>query len=675
MFGFINSFLLPFLFTAAIPILIHFFNKQKSKKIVFSSVRFLKQIENNRIKRIRLFQILLILVRTLFILFIVTAFTRPVIKSYISDFSLNAPSTVVFIIDDSYSMQTLTSTQTYFDIARNRFKDLLSSVENDDKLFLISSIFPDGRPIEKTFNDFASLDVQNTTFNVLAALKTADSLFSNHQNLNKEIFLISDFKYSDPELKNFQFKNSENLNIYLLKIGPDEDFKNISIDSVSIENQLLEINKTITAEVFLTNHSSESRETSLNLYNNMQRIASHFVTLNPLEQKSFPLNFTLRNKGTGNLWFEISEDDLSIDNSFYLSIYIPEKINVLLLSNNVPFILDAATDVIKQDSLFVIDLKKYSQLQMMDLEQYQVIVLNNPELINQYQFELFEKAQLNASFILIPGDNVNINEYNKIIERLCGTPVFSDIIQADIGSQGFFSLQTEIAGNYFLETLFFSNENSFSSPEFKIYLKQLKKGKPIIRFKNGDYFLSEITSAGNRPVYLFSSAFNEKWSDISLRGIFIPLLSRLFFEAGTSGSLSDRKYYTLNQNINLNLDNVSGNKVFIETPSGEKYSTLITRQGNVSFLNITDLNEPGVVKISEDEKVLKTISVNVSGDELSKPYITDYSFDYTELENNTNLSSILKNYRTGTELWYIFVILAVLMIAVEIFLIKLIEGR
>ena len=675
MFGFINSFLLPFLFTAAIPILIHFFNKQKSKKIVFSSVRFLKQIENNRIKRIRLFQILLILVRTLFILFIVTAFTRPVIKSYISDFSLNAPSTVVFIIDDSYSMQTLTSTQTYFDIARNRFKDLLSSVENDDKLFLISSIFPDGRPIEKTFNDFASLDVQNTTFNVLAALKTADSLFSNHQNLNKEIFLISDFKYSDPELKNFQFKNSENLNIYLLKIGPDEDFKNISIDSVSIENQLLEINKTITAEVFLTNHSSESRETSLNLYNNMQRIASHFVTLNPLEQKSFPLNFTLRNKGTGNLWFEISEDDLSIDNSFYMSIYIPEKINVLLLSNNVPFILDAATDVIKQDSLFVIDLKKYSQLQMMDLEQYQVIVLNNPELINQYQFELFEKAQLNASFILIPGDNVNINEYNKIIERLCGTPVFSDIIQADIGSQGFFSLQTEIAGNYFLETLFFSNENSFSSPEFKIYLKQLKKGKPIIRFKNGDYFLSEITSAGNRPVYLFSSAFNEKWSDISLRGIFIPLLSRLFFEAGTSGSLSDRKYYTLNQNINLNLDNVSGNKVFIETPSGEKYSTLITRQGNVSFLNITDLNEPGVVKISEDEKVLKTISVNVSGDELSKPYITDYSFDYTELENNTNLSSILKNYRTGTELWYIFVILAVLMIAVEIFLIKLIEGR
>ena len=65
MFSFLNSFILPALAAIAIPIIIHFFNRRKTKKIQFSSLRFLKMLENQRIRQVRLLQILLILIRTL----------------------------------------------------------------------------------------------------------------------------------------------------------------------------------------------------------------------------------------------------------------------------------------------------------------------------------------------------------------------------------------------------------------------------------------------------------------------------------------------------------------------------------------------------------------------------------------------------------------------------------
>ena len=96
-----NPQLLYALFALAIPILIHLFNLRRHKTILFSSVRFLKNIKQENTKKRNLKNILVLITRLLAITFLILAFCKPFIKEdkgYIS-------SNKVFIyVDNSFSM-------------------------------------------------------------------------------------------------------------------------------------------------------------------------------------------------------------------------------------------------------------------------------------------------------------------------------------------------------------------------------------------------------------------------------------------------------------------------------------------------------------------------------------------------------------------------------------------
>ena len=101
MFTFLNSIILSALFAALIPLLIHLFNKQKTKKIKFSSLRFLKKLEKRRLKKVKIYQILLIIIRTLLIVMLVLAFARPTFSgawNILQEPSAN--TTAVIILED-----------------------------------------------------------------------------------------------------------------------------------------------------------------------------------------------------------------------------------------------------------------------------------------------------------------------------------------------------------------------------------------------------------------------------------------------------------------------------------------------------------------------------------------------------------------------------------------------
>ena len=100
MFTFLNSIILSALFAALIPLLIHLFNKQKTKKIKFSSLRFLKKLEKHRLKKVKIYQILLILIRTLLIILLILAFARPTFTGVWSVLQEPSANTTALIILD-----------------------------------------------------------------------------------------------------------------------------------------------------------------------------------------------------------------------------------------------------------------------------------------------------------------------------------------------------------------------------------------------------------------------------------------------------------------------------------------------------------------------------------------------------------------------------------------------
>jgi hypothetical protein len=73
---FLNPLVLFGLAAAAIPVILHLLNLRKLKTIEFSTLTFLKELQQTKIRRLKVRQLLLLLIRTLIVILIVLSFAR-----------------------------------------------------------------------------------------------------------------------------------------------------------------------------------------------------------------------------------------------------------------------------------------------------------------------------------------------------------------------------------------------------------------------------------------------------------------------------------------------------------------------------------------------------------------------------------------------------------------------
>jgi len=111
---FLNPAILIGLAAASIPVIIHLLNLRKLKKIEFSTLIFLKELQKNKIRRVKLKQWLLLALRVIIILLIVSAFARPTLEGVsIGGTTSAAKTTALFILDDTFSMSVVDQSGSY----------------------------------------------------------------------------------------------------------------------------------------------------------------------------------------------------------------------------------------------------------------------------------------------------------------------------------------------------------------------------------------------------------------------------------------------------------------------------------------------------------------------------------------------------------------------------------
>ena len=96
---------LLFLFAIGIPIMIHILNRLTVKKVHFSTIRFIKNLENNAIRSIRFKKWVLLLLRIGIITALALMIGRPVTKGFMPGWiSAELESRLLLVIDNSSSM-------------------------------------------------------------------------------------------------------------------------------------------------------------------------------------------------------------------------------------------------------------------------------------------------------------------------------------------------------------------------------------------------------------------------------------------------------------------------------------------------------------------------------------------------------------------------------------------
>lgn len=189
--------------TFAIPVIIHLIFRMRKRRIVFSSLRFLHQSMLKESRRLRLRELILLLLRCLACIFIALAFARPFINDLALAGSSGRPAEdAVIVLDDSPSMNAQEGTSTRWQNALRQAKTFLTGREARDRAGLVLSSDPARAAIELSSNfEAVASELKAEKPSALrgdlgAAMSTALDLLSTSTQTKRRVLVYSDFQSS-----------------------------------------------------------------------------------------------------------------------------------------------------------------------------------------------------------------------------------------------------------------------------------------------------------------------------------------------------------------------------------------------------------------------------------------------------------------------------------------------
>ena len=199
-------------------------------------------------------------------------------------------------------------------------------------------------------------------------------------------------------------------------------------------------------------------------------------------------------------------------------------------------------------------------------------------------------------------------------------------------------------------------------------------GRVLFEFSNGDPFLQILKSNVKGQLYLLSTGLSRQWSDFPLKGLFVPFLHQLF--ALTTFNVEENLQIRIGQPLTITLPQIelSGNFQLIK-PDEQKVN-IIPEQTDVGLsFSFEGFNQPGHYKIAGADQILKTIAVNLDAREWQEPFLNlqEIRSDVSIFTARDFTPRTLKKARLGKELWSYFLMLALLMLMIEMWLIRKLE--
>jgi uncharacterized membrane protein len=419
---FLNPTVLLGLLAAGIPILIHLLNLRKLKKIEFSTLAFLKELQKTKIRKIKLKQWILLALRVLIIIFLVLSFARPTLESVdISAAASKAKTSSVFILDNSFSMSLINDNGSNFNKSKEILSTLLNDLQEGDDALIIQTANPFDKN-ELTSNrtlletELNLVEISKGKNHLPESINEALKYLSQSQNLNKEIYLFTDLQQNNIE-KDFEFEiqDDSDTRFYIFNF-PNNDKGNIGITEFSLNNQLIEKDKPISFSSVIANSSQKNVESIASLFINGKRSAQKSLSIQPGESQLINFETTLNEDGLIDAKLTIEDDDIIEDNEAFLSLLVPKAIKVLLIYDNqsdAAFIESALQNDITKSK---VELSKYSSDNVFSslINESDVILyigekIKTAELIN---------SESRKNLILFPPSNSNQNNYNGFLSRI-----------------------------------------------------------------------------------------------------------------------------------------------------------------------------------------------------------------------------------------------------------------
>lgn len=684
---FLNPAVLFGLLAASIPVLIHLLNLKKLKKIEFSTLSFLKELQKNKIRKLKLKQWLLLALRVLIILLVVIAFARPALKGFaIGGTTSAAKTTAVFILDDTFSMSAVDANGSYFNQAKQTIINLLKNLQEGDEAALVPISYVGNEEIKPTLNldDFLkqvkNIDISYSSATINQSLIRAGEILSKSKNFNKEIYLLSDFQKGRISENKFLPDLSKILNdkikLYTFNFSGKEIF-NLGIDNLTVNTQIFEKDKPVSFNITVTNYSEQPVDnTVLSLFINGERSAQQSISLEGGESKVITLEAIAKSTGFLDVSAELEDDDILQDNKRYANFYIPDKIPTAIFyseESDIKFV-ETALSLTGETGAIKITEKNISQISSFDLSQFNVIIISGSQNLSSTE-RLKSFVENGGGLLLMPAEQNDVSDFSNLTTKLGLPPSEGTVGKQNAINNAVIFDKIEYEHPIFQNIFSQSEKKQLESPNIYYHYKISPgdKGVNIISLPDGSSFLGDY-KIGKGRVLLLNTSPVLSWSNFPLKNIFAPLiLKSVFYLASRDRSVNA---YLAGDQVTITSAGITLPQIKVERPDKTEELINLEKSGSLNFITYNKTSVTGNYKFYSGQQIIDEISVNSNPLESVTRYISDNEFNnylssihfmgrHVTIPKDENPSKIVLQSRFGSELWRLFLIAALITALIE----------
>jgi hypothetical protein len=351
---FMNPWLLISLAGIGLPIVAHLLSRRRYDVVEWAAMQFLNPSRKTR-RRVKLEELLLLLLRIGLISLIVLSVTRPWLPgSWLSGYYSAGSRTVVIVIDGSNSMSRTDGVNSMHQNAMRRASEFLRTLGADDNVALIDARDQPRTVIQSPLRDMKIVEQEirklpppGGACGMLVALEKSIAILGRSSSSAREVVVFTDRQRkswkSDNETEWTRFDDlikfpSVRPHVWSVDVAPHLGpvVRNVSVGRIELSREMTVPNFPVQLKVSIHNESNTEAQIPLRLLLDGQPLAGQLQspTVPPHGETVVKFDYALRAEGTHILSVEadMSDDEISVDNISHAAIHVAKSLDVLLIN-------------------------------------------------------------------------------------------------------------------------------------------------------------------------------------------------------------------------------------------------------------------------------------------------------------------------------------------------------
>jgi len=664
-----------------IPIIIHLFNFKRYKTLYFSSLSFVKYVDQKTKSTQSLKHILVLLARLFTFLFLVFAFAQPYFPTNEKENSTLEAINSIYI-DNSFSMQAMGTEGELLSQARENARQLISDSPLDTR-FMISTNDLSGRE-ERVLSKVEALEkLDLITFS--AKTRTIPEILQWQMNGFAKKNLLSSTSINSILLSDFQYMNSENKKIENLdKIAlfpvkvEAENQQNIYIDSVWFTSPIHKKNTKNELNIRIQNKGfSPNQSGTINVELIIDIAEFHksiFVDLPYNQEKITQIGYMDKSNGQKEGKIQLVDNHLYFDDIYYFSYQVNEFVNTLIINGE-----DAIENielVLNLDNYFKTSLKEITAVTKTDFENIDIVYVNGAnEISNGFTNYLVDFVENGGTVALFPGTQAN-SSWNSLLQIL-HLPQIGKKIHSGT------KINSIEYNDPFFDGVFEKRSQHLNLPSvstiFQPLLSNTTRSSALINLQNGLPLFAKVQEKGN--AFMFYSSLHDSFGNFPKDALFPTLILRmaelsqrqhpLFMIIGSESSFPIYKKLSSEEIVHIQspdfdyippMTSIAGVN-FISLKDASNHQKL--NAGNYSLMTS---NKIGTLSLNYDrnESDLSTFDQNTLKQQLNQLGAKKVVFNKISSDSNFSTIAIDKPF----SFWKLCIVLTLIFVVIEMLLIR-----